>query len=82
MIVRRLRRLLAALRRTQGVCRVEYRDDHGAARTVARDPTRFRALAAELTAAGRSGELVVVDEQTGRVLVRHQLPGSVPPDEA
>jgi hypothetical protein len=82
VFVRRARRLLAALRRTRSACRVEYRDGDGVSQTLARDPTRFRALAADLAATGRLGELVLVDEQTGRVLVRHQLPGPVPGDEA
>ena len=62
--------------------RVEYRAPNGQTVELTRETARFLSLAGILEAEGRNGDLVVVDDETDRVLIRHRLVPDSEPDDS
>ena len=50
--------------------RTEFRAE-GATLAISRDPLFLTPLLVQLEALGSGGELLVVDEETGRIVIRH-----------
>ncbi len=50
--------------------RTEFRSE-GTTLTISRDPLPLRPILVQLEAIGTGGELLVVDEETGRIVIRH-----------